>query len=139
MAARPADSRIGHFNTAKVDFSDDSKFSPVRFYVQRWRLEKKDPNAAVSEPVKPITFWLSNEIPEKHREPIRLGILEWNKAFEKIGFRDAIVVQQQPDDADFDLGEAQYSSVRWLTTATPSFGAIGPSHVDPAQRRDPRR
>ena len=131
MAARPADSRIGHFNTAKVDFSDDSKFSPVRFYVQRWRLEKKDPNAALSEPVKPITFWLSNEIPEKHREPIRLGILEWNKAFEKIGFKDAIVVLQQPDDADFDLGETQYSSVRWLTTATPSFGAIGPSHVDP--------
>ncbi len=131
MAARPADSRIGHFNTAKVDFSDDSKFSPVRFYVQRWRLEKKDPSAALSEPVKPITFWLSNEIPEKHREPIRLGILEWNKAFEKIGFKDAIVVLQQPDDADFDLGETQYSSVRWLTTATPSFGAIGPSHVDP--------
>ncbi len=103
MAPRLADSRIGHFATPKVDFSDESKLSPVRFYVQRWRLEKKDPAAALSEPVKPITFWLSNEIPEKHREPIRLGILEWNKAFEKAGFKDAIVVRQQPDDADFDL------------------------------------
>ena len=113
--------------------------TPVRFYVNRWRLEKKDPNAAVSEPVKPITFWLSNEIPEKHREPIRLGILEWNKAFEKVGFTNAVVVRQQPDDADFDLGETQYASIRWMATATPSFGAIGPSQVDPRTRRDPRR
>ena len=56
-----------------------------RTYISRYRLEKKDPNAAKSEPVKPIAFWLSNEIPEKHREPIRQGILEWNKAFEKVG------------------------------------------------------
>ena len=131
MQPRLADSRVGHFATAKIDFSDESKFSPVRFYVNRWRLEKKDPSAAVSEPVKPITFWLSNEIPEKYREPLRLGILEWNKAFERVGFKDAIVVKQQPDDADFDLGETQYSSVRWMPTATPSFGAIGPSQVDP--------
>jgi hypothetical protein len=131
MAPRLADSRVGHFATPKVDFSDESRFSPVRFYVNRWRLEKKDPAAAISEPVKPITFWLSNEIPEKYREPIRQGILEWNKAFEKAGFKDAIVVQQQPDDADFDLGETQYSSIRWMPTATPSFGAIGPSQVDP--------
>jgi len=93
----------------------------VRFSVQRWRLEKKDPSAAVSEPVKPITFWLSNEIPGEAPRTDRLGILEWNKAFEKAGFKDAIVVRQQPDDADFDLGETQYSSIRWMTTATPSF------------------
>lgn len=131
MRPRLADSRIGHFGTAKLDFSDESKFLPVRWYVQRWRMEKKDPNAAVSEPVKPITFYLGNEIPEKYREPIRQGILEWNKGFERIGFKDAIVVKQQPDDADYDLGETQYSSVRWMATATPSFGAIGPSQVDP--------
>jgi hypothetical protein len=131
MTPRLADSRVGHFATAKVDFSDESTFSPVRFYVQRWRLEKRDPAAAMSDPVKPITFWLSNEIPEKHREPLRQGILEWNKAFEKIGISNAIIVQQQPDDADFDLGETQYSSVRWMPTAAPSFGAIGPSQVDP--------
>ncbi len=131
MAPRLADSRVGHFATAKVDFSDESRYNPVRFFVNRWRLEKKDPKAAVSEPVKPITFWLSNEIPVRHREPIREGILEWNKAFEKIGFRNAIVVKQQPDDADFDLGETQYASIRWFATANPSFGAIGPSQVDP--------
>ena len=131
MRPRLADSRIGHFGTPKVDFSDNSKFLPMRWYVQRWRLEKKDANADLSEPVKPITFYLGNEIPEKYREPIRQGILEWNKGFERIGFKDAIVVKQQPDDADYDLGEAKYSSVRWMATATPSFGAIGPSQVDP--------
>ncbi|HVG05043.1 MAG TPA: DUF5117 domain-containing protein, partial [Burkholderiaceae bacterium] len=131
MRPRLADSRIGHFGTAKVNFSDDSKYLPVRWYVQRWRMEKKDPNADVSEPVKPITFYLGNEIPEKYREPIRQGILEWNKGFERIGFKDALVVKQQPDDADYDLGETQYSSVRWMATSTPSFGAIGPSQVDP--------
>ena len=131
MRPRLADSRIGHFGTAKVNFSDDSKFLPVRWYVQRWRMEKKDPNAELSEPVKPITFYLGNEIPEKYREPIRQGILEWNKGFERIGFKNALVVIQQPDDADYDLGEPQYSSVRWMATATPSFGAIGPSQVDP--------
>ncbi len=131
MRPRLADSRIGHFGTAKVDFSDNSKFLPVRWYVQRWRLEKKEPNAEMSEPIKPITFHLGNEIPEKYREPIRQGILEWNKGFEKVGFRNAIVVTQQPDDADYDLGEPQYASVRWMATSTPSFGAIGPSQVDP--------
>ncbi len=131
MRPRLADSRIGHFGTPKVDFSDTSKFLPMRWYVQRWRLEKKDADADLSEPVKPITFYLGNEIPEKYREPIRQGILEWNKGFERIGFKNALIVKQQPDDADYDLGEPQYSSVRWMATATPSFGAIGPSQVDP--------
>ncbi len=131
MKPRLADSRIGHFTAAKVNFSEESKFSPVQHYVARWRLEKKDPTAAVSEPVKPITYWLSNEIPEKYRAPIRDGILEWNKAFEKAGFRNAVVVKQQPDDSDIDLLETGYSSVRWQTTARASYGAIGPSQIDP--------
>ncbi len=113
MQPRLADSRIGHFTTSVFDFGTEAKLSPVRHYVHRWRLEKKDPADAISEPVKPITFWLSNEIPEKYREPIRAGILEWNKAFEKVGFRDAVVVKQQPDDSDVDLLETGYSSVRW--------------------------
>ncbi len=131
MAPRKADSRIGHFTTSQFDFSSEARPSPVRHYVQRWRLEKKDPQADLSEPVKPITYWLSNEIPEKYRAPIRDAILEWNKAFEKAGFKDAIVVKQQPDDSDIDLLETGYASVRWQITARPSYGAIGPSHVDP--------
>lgn len=131
MRPRLADSRIGHFTTGIYDFSSEAKVSPVRHYVSRWRLEKKDPSAALSEPVKPITFWLSNEIPEKYRAPIRDGLLEWNKTFEKIGFTNAIVVKQQPDDSDVNLLETGYASVRWQITARPSYGAIGPSHIDP--------
>lgn len=131
MAPRIADARIGHFVTTQVDFSHENQFSPRRFLVNRWRLEKKDPNASLSEPIKPIVYWLDREIPLDYRAPIREGILEWNKAFERIGFKDAIVVKQQPDDADFDTGDALHASIKWFTTATPSFGAIGPSHVDP--------
>lgn len=131
MAPRLADPRVGHFATPKVDFSDDTRFSPVRWYVQRWRLEKTDPAAPLSPPKKPIRFVLGNEIPKRHREAIRQGILEWNRAFERIGFRDALQVAEQADDSDDDLLDVRFSSVRWMATADPSFGAIGPSQVDP--------
>lgn len=131
MPKRLADSRIGHFTTSQVDFSSEAKQSPVRNYVNRWRLEKKEPAAAISAPVKPITFVLGNEIPERYRATIRASILEWNKAFEKVGFREAIVVQQQPNDSDIDTLETGVTSVRWQATATPTYGAIGPSQVDP--------
>jgi hypothetical protein len=131
MAPRLADTRIGHFSTSVNDFSDDLLRTPRKAYVNRWRLEKKDPAAALSEPVKPITFWVDRTVPVKYREPITRGILAWNVAFEKIGFKDAIVVKQQPDDADFDTLDVGVASVRWMTNAQPTFGAIGPSQVDP--------
>ena len=58
-------------------------------------------------------------------------MLEWNKAFEKIGFKDAVRVEVQPEDADFDTLDFGRASIRWMTNASPTFGAIGPSHVDP--------
>ncbi len=131
MATRPADPRLGLFTTTVLDFSDDLQRSPRQRVVNRWRLEKKDPAAEVSPPVKPITFWIDRNVPLAYRDTVRSAILEWNKAFEKIGFKDAIDVQQQPDDASFDTLDMGYSSVRWMMNATPAFGAIGPSHVDP--------
>ncbi|WP_253950449.1 zinc-dependent metalloprotease, partial [Methylibium sp. T29] len=131
MAPRASDPRIGYFQSVRSDFSDDLARSPRQRFVNRWRLEKKDPAAALSEPVKPITYWLDRSIPDKYRGAISAGILEWNKAFERIGFRDAIRVEVQPDDADFDTLDVNRASVRWMTNAAPSFGAIGPSHVDP--------
>ena len=131
MAARLADDRIGHFTTHKFDFSDDLAPFPDVHYVQRWRLEKKDPAAAMSEPKKPITYWLDRNIPEKYRETVKAGILEWNKAFEKIGFIDAIHVEQQADDADFETGDASHTSVRWVVNSADGALAIGPSQVDP--------
>jgi hypothetical protein len=131
MATRRADPRIGLFSTAVLDFSSDLPQSPRQRHVNRWRLEKKDPAAAMSEPVKPITFWIDRNVPLAYRETVRSAILEWNKAFEKIGFSKAIQVEQQADDAKFDTLDFGYASVRWMMNAEPAFGAIGPSHVDP--------
>ena len=131
MTPRPADPRVGYFQSVADDFSDDLARSPRKRYVNRWRLEKKDPAAELSEPVKPITYWLDRNVPLKYREVITAGVLEWNKAFEKIGFKNAIEVKQQADDADFDTLDAGVASVRWMVNREPVFGAIGPSHVDP--------
>lgn len=131
MPTRAADPRVGLFNTTVLDFSNDTDRTPRQRHVTRWRLEKKDPAAEFSEPVQPITFWIDRNVPLAYRETVRSAILEWNKAFEKIGFRGAIQVQQQPDDAAFDTLDLGYASVRWMMNASPSFGAIGPSHIDP--------
>ena len=131
MAPRPADARVGHFVSQTDDFSDDLARSPRQRFVNRWRLEKKDPATELSEPVKPITYWMDRNVPVKYREVLTAGVLEWNKAFEKIGFKNAIEVKQQADDADFDTLDAGAASVRWMVNREPVFGAIGPSHVDP--------
>jgi hypothetical protein len=130
MTPRMADERVGYFTSSHVDFSDDLKASPSVHYVNRWRLEKKDPNAAMSEPVKPIVYWLDKNIPEKHRQAVIDGILEWNKAFERIGFKNAIQAKVQPDDATFDTADVGHATVRWYL-ASDGGPAIGPSHVDP--------
>ena len=131
MTPRAADPRVGHFVEVQSDFSDDFARTPKRRHVVRWRLEKKDPQAALSEPVRPITYWIDRTVPIQYRDAITAGILEWNKAFERIGFKDAIAVKVQPDDADFDTLDFGVASVRWMTNQRPQFGAIGPSHVDP--------
>jgi hypothetical protein len=130
MAARRADARVGYFTANHLDFSDDLARTPSVRYVQRWRLEKKDPAAALSEPVTPIVYWLDRTIPLKYRDAITAGVLEWNKAFERIGFKNAIEVKVQPDDGDFDTLDGG-ASVRWMTNSSPVFGAIGPRRVDP--------
>ena len=78
MQARIADDRLGHFVTRRFDFSDDVAAFPELYYVKRWRLEKKDPDAALSEPKQPIVYWLDRNIPEKYRDSVKSGILEWN-------------------------------------------------------------
>jgi hypothetical protein len=131
MPARKADPRVGYFTTRVSDFSDDLARTPKRHFVNRWRLEKKTPNAALSEPMQPITYWLDRSIPPAYRDAIRAGALEWNKAFERIGFQNAIVVRDQPADGSIDTLEVGHASIRWMTNSSPSFGAIAPTHVDP--------
>ncbi len=130
MATRPADPRLGHFMESFTDLSADMKANPRVHFVQRWRLEKKDPTAALSEPVRPILYWMDKNIPARYRPAVQAGITEWNKAFEKIGFKNAVVAKQQPDDADWDNMDAAHASIRWFVGADVGF-AIGPSHTDP--------
>ncbi|HEX5356597.1 MAG TPA: zinc-dependent metalloprotease [Aquabacterium sp.] len=131
MSTRAADPRVGYFTTTVADFTDDLARTPRQRYINRWRLEKKDPAAALSEPVRPIVFWLDPSIPDAYRPTITEGILEWNKAFEAIGFKNAIEVRTPPTDKPFDTLETGHTSIRWMTNSGPVFGAIGPTHVDP--------
>ncbi len=131
MSTRAADPRVGYFTSTVADFTDDLARTPRQRFINRWRLEKKDPAAALSEPVQPIVFWLDLSIPEAYRPTITEGILEWNKAFEAIGFKNAIEVRTPPKDKPFDTQETGHTSIRWMTNSAPVFGAIGPTHVDP--------
>ncbi|WP_342451217.1 zinc-dependent metalloprotease [Piscinibacter koreensis] len=131
MQPRRADPRVGFFDSSVVDYGNDLERSARRRHVNRWRLEKADPSSERSEPVKPIVYWLDRSVPYKYRAAITEGVLEWNKAFERIGFKDAIRVEVQPEDADFDTLDFGRASIRWVTNAAPTFLAIGPSHVDP--------
>jgi hypothetical protein len=129
MRPRQADERVGYFATGHQDFTDDLKASPGVYNIWRWRLEKKDPAAALSEPVKPITYWVDRNIPLKHRQAVIDGILEWNKAFERIGFKIAIEARVQPDDANFETSDIRYAGA--LVPRLGTAPAIGPSHLDP--------
>jgi Met-zincin/Domain of unknown function (DUF5117) len=131
MAPRLADDRIGHFVERVYEFGDEADYKERRYFVNRWRLEKKDPSAALSEPVKPITYWLDRNIPERYRESVKAGVLEWNRAFEKIGFKDAVRVEMEPDKDGPILAGTGHSSIRWFLNTDPGALAIGPSIVDP--------
>jgi hypothetical protein len=132
MRPRETDPRLGYFSDDFTDLSRDLKANPRQHYIKRWRLEKKDPTAEVSDVKQPITYWLDKNIPLEYRASVTAGVLEWNKAFEKIGLRNAIVVKQQPDDADWDNMDARHASIRWFSAADLGGGlAIGPSQSDP--------
>ena len=129
---RLADSRVGYFNNGYLSsgrtgfdtFDDDTKNDPRIVYINRWKLEKADPNAAISLPKKPIVFWIDKAWPKEYRGAAAEGILLWNKAFERIGFKDAVVVKQMPDDADWDHADLRYNVLRWVTTPPTTYSAM---------------
>ena len=130
MQARMADERVGFFTVARTDYTTDLNLKSKTQLLKRWRLEKKDPTATVSEPKEPIVYWLDKNIPEKYRETVSQGVLEWNKAFERAGFKNALVVKQQQDKDEFNTMDAKHASIRWFTGADVGI-AIGPSQADP--------
>ncbi|UCG15689.1 MAG: zinc-dependent metalloprotease [Phycisphaerales bacterium] len=135
---RHADDRVGYYITAVKDWSAAHEARTVfERYINRWHLEKVDPKADVSDvtPETQITFYLEKTIPTEYRPYVRAGVLEWNKAFEKAGLRNAIQVIQQTDDpergyADLDPEDVRYNFIRWIVSGQPF--AMGPSRVNPS-------
>ncbi|MBX7134070.1 MAG: zinc-dependent metalloprotease [Fimbriimonadaceae bacterium] len=115
------DPRVGYFTADYQDFNDPTHFDNQVRNILRWRLQKKNPGADLSEPVKPIVFWLDNAIPLEYRDAVRDGVLLWNKAFEKIGYKNAVVVNQMPDNADWDPSDMRYNVVRWVLSPADAY------------------
>lgn len=124
------DPRVGYFMTQKDDQISTS-VTPYRDMIHRWNLVKKDPSAELSEPVEPIVWWIENTTPHEFRKTVAEATLAWNEAFEAAGFKDAIQVKVQPDDADWDAGDIRYNVLRWTSSPNPPFGGYGPSFVNP--------
>ena len=125
---RVADDRVGHFLTVIKDFSTDSKDTSYVRYVNRVDGSTWKEGAKLVPPKKKIIFWIEKSVPDEYRAAVREGILEWNKAFEKIGFKDAIEVRQQENE-DFDPEDIGYNTFRWVTNE--AGYAMGPSRANP--------
>jgi hypothetical protein len=132
MRSRLFDERVGYFSIQQLDYGKDEHRSPRRQYITRWRLEKKDPAASVSEPVKPIVYYIDPATPPKWVPYLKRGVEAWQPAFEAAGFRNAIVARDAPsstDDPDWSPEDARYSVIRWLPSTTEN--AQGPHVHDP--------
>lgn len=129
MRGRYKDTRIGFFTTEFYEYGRSENRASQKQYISRFRLEKKDPKAEVSEPIKPIVFYLSKEVPAKWRPYFKLGIEDWQPVFEKAGYKNAIFCKDAPDDPNWDPEDARYNVVRWAPSQTEN--AMGASIQDP--------
>lgn len=127
---RRDDARVGYFTEQVTDLTSDS-WAPYRDVINKWNLVKKDPSAELSEPVEPIVWWIENTTPVEWRDTIKWATEQWNQSFEKAGFKNAVVVKVQPDDAEWDAGDIRYNVLRWTTSPRPPFGGYGPSVTNP--------
>jgi hypothetical protein len=127
---RIADDRVGHFLSATKDFgSTDADSNFVRM-INRWRLEKANPSAKLSPPRKQIVWYVEDTVPLEYRPYVEEGIREWNKAFEKIGYKDAIAVRwEEAGRDDFDPEDTHYCTFRWVTSD--SGGAMSCLRANP--------
>src|SRR5262249_13169187 len=133
MKPRKYDDRVGFFTESFQDYGNikNHQVEEVQ-YITRWRLEKKDPNAEVSEPKKPIVFYVGREVPERWRPWVKKGIEAWQPASEKAGLKNATLAKAPPtpqQDPDWDAEDARYSTIRWLPSTIEN--AMGPHVHDP--------
>ncbi|HEX7331014.1 MAG TPA: zinc-dependent metalloprotease [Pyrinomonadaceae bacterium] len=132
MMPRLYDERVGYFTVRKTDYGIDEHRAPERRYITRWRLEKKDPSAELSEPVKPIVYYVDPATPTKWIPWIKKGIEDWQPAFEAAGFKNAIIAKEAPsksEDPNWDPEDARYSVIRYLPSTIEN--ASGPHVNDP--------
>ena len=127
---RMDDSRVGYFTTQTNHMTSIDQVN-YRDFIQRWRLEKKDADKELSEPITPIVWWIENTTPYEFRDIIKEGVESWNIAFEDAGFLNAIQVKIQPDSADWNAGDIRYNVLRWTSSPNPPWGGYGPSFVNP--------
>lgn len=136
MQPRFEDERVGYFTQNKWYFSDEQHALEKRKIVTRWRLEPKEEDKSnylkgeLVEPRKPIVFYIDPATPKKWRKYIIEGVNDWNKAFERAGFKNAISAKEPDEnDPDFDLDDVRYSGITYV--ASPKSNAMGPSVIDP--------
>ncbi|PKQ63808.1 metalloprotease [Labilibaculum filiforme] len=136
MKPRFADQRIGYFTTKHFYYSDDQQAVENREFVNRWRMEPKPEdvekylNGELVEPKKQIVYYIDPSTPPQWRQAIKNGITDWQAAFEKAGFKNAILAKDAPaNDADFDGDDVRYSMITYA--ASSQANAMGPSVIDP--------
>lgn len=136
MMPRLADKRVGYFSVKQYDYGFNSQRAEQRTYISRWRLDPKDTAAFLRgelvEPVKPIVFYIGRGVPDKWRPWLHKAVEAWNVAFEKAGFKNAIIAKDPPtekEDPYWSSDDARYSVIRWLPSKIEN--AYGPHISDP--------
>ncbi len=136
MQARECDDRVGYFSVLQTDYGTDAQRAERKCYIARWRLEPKDPAAyargELVEPVKPITYYIDPATPLQWRPYLKMGVEDWNVAFEAAGFKNAIRALDPPtaeEDPEFSPEDARYSVIRYFSSDIEN--AYGPSVKDP--------
>ncbi len=130
MTPRLADDRVGFLSVSRTDYGTNQYRSVEREYINRWRLEKKDPTAAVSDPVKPIVYYIDPATPAQWKPWIRKAVLDWQPAFTRAGFSNAIIAMDPPmDDPNWSPDDVRHTVIRWLPSTAEN--AVGPHVADP--------
>jgi len=136
MKPRVFDPRVGYFSVERVNYGLDVQKADTETFVVRWRLEPKDPAAyargELVEPIKPIVYYIDPATPIRWRKYVKEGVEQWQKVFEKAGFKNAILAKDPPtkdEDPDWDPDDARVSMVRWAASLVRN--AVGPHTFDP--------
>ncbi len=132
MQPRICDNRVGFFSVNFEDYGTREARIPTKCFITRWRLEPRDPNGPVSDPIKPIVFYIDPNTPEHFVEPLIRGVRMWEPVFRAAGLSNAITARRAPtaqEDPEFDVDDMRYSTIRWLPSTVEN--AYGPHVNDP--------